>query len=197
MNLNCVYLNCVYLNCIYLNCASIASRPCGPAGWLVLLLKKVGDVETNPGTATTHKQVWICDICHRQIHGRKQISIWCNMIEHWLHPRCTGIRLVQYTDTWTGLLHKDSRLATYTDITPPNPPKPWPRPPIHSPNTTHTTATQTPTHVLHSPCCCCCCSLPTPFTIASGGVISSRIWSTSQILRPSGQRCSHSGGVCP
>ena len=25
-----------------------ASRPCGPAGWLVLLLIKAGDVETNP-----------------------------------------------------------------------------------------------------------------------------------------------------
>ena len=29
-----------------------ASRPCRPAGWLALLLTKVGDVETNPGPAT-------------------------------------------------------------------------------------------------------------------------------------------------
>ena len=29
-----------------------ACRPCGPAGWLALLLTKVGDVETNPGPTT-------------------------------------------------------------------------------------------------------------------------------------------------
>ena len=45
--------------------------PCRPAGWLALLLIKAGDVEINPGPTTTRKQVWICDICHRQIHGRK------------------------------------------------------------------------------------------------------------------------------
>ena len=27
----------------------LACRPCGPAGWLALLLTKAGDVETNPG----------------------------------------------------------------------------------------------------------------------------------------------------
>ena len=32
---------------------------CGPAGWLVLLLTKVGDVETNPGPTTLNKKVWI------------------------------------------------------------------------------------------------------------------------------------------
>ena len=30
-----------------------------------------------------------------------------------------------------------------------------------------------------------------------GGVRCSRLWSTSQLLRPSGQQCSHSGVVCP
>ena len=39
-----------------------ASRPCGAAGWLSLILTKAGDVETNPGPTTSHKQVWICDI---------------------------------------------------------------------------------------------------------------------------------------
>ena len=39
------------------------------------VLIKARDVETNPGATTTHKQVWICDICHTKIHGRKQISI--------------------------------------------------------------------------------------------------------------------------
>ena len=69
-----------------------ACRPCGPAGWLALLLTKAGDVETNPGPTTLNKKVWICDICHKQIHVRKQISIRCNMIEHWVHLRCAGIR---------------------------------------------------------------------------------------------------------
>ena len=37
-------------------------------GWMFLI--KAADVETNPGPTTTHKQVWIRDICHKQIHGR-------------------------------------------------------------------------------------------------------------------------------
>ena len=40
---------------------------CRPAGWLALLLKKDGDVETIPVPTTTHKQVWIYDIGHKQI----------------------------------------------------------------------------------------------------------------------------------
>ena len=59
--------------------------------------KKAADVETNPGPITTHKQVWIFDIYHKQIHGRKQISIRCNRIEYWMHLRCAGIRQAQYT----------------------------------------------------------------------------------------------------
>ena len=53
----------------------VASRPFGPAGCFVLLLIKAGDVETNPGPTTSHKLVWIGDICYKQIHVRKQISI--------------------------------------------------------------------------------------------------------------------------
>ena len=89
------------------------SRPCGPAGWLALLLTKSGDVKTNPGPTTSHKRVWICDICYKQIHVRKQISIRCNRIEHWVHLRCAGIRQAQYTDTWTCHLHRkpDSHLT--------------------------------------------------------------------------------------
>ena len=63
-----------------------ASWPCGPAGWLALLLIKADDVETNPEPTTTHKQFWICDIYHKQIHCRKKISIRCNWIEHWVPP---------------------------------------------------------------------------------------------------------------
>ena len=70
----------------------LACRPCGPAGWLALLLTKADDVETNPGPTTLNKKVWICDICHQQIHVRKQISIRCNSIERWVHLRCAGTR---------------------------------------------------------------------------------------------------------
>ena len=129
------------------------SRPYGPAGWLALQLLKAGYVETKPGPTTTHKKVWICDICHRQIHIRKQISIRCNRIVHWVHLRGAGIHRAQYADTWTYHLHIKSRLPTHTDITPPNPPRPWTKPPTHStPNTTHTTTTQTQKQVSHSPC---------------------------------------------
>ena len=54
-----------------------APLQCGPAGWMALLLTKAGDVETSPGPTTSHKRVWICDICYKQIHVRKQISIRC------------------------------------------------------------------------------------------------------------------------
>ena len=50
--------------------------------------------------------VWICGICHKQIHVRKQISIRCNRIEHWVNLRCAGIRQAQYTYTWTCHLHR-------------------------------------------------------------------------------------------
>ena len=121
-----------------------ASWLCGPAGWLALLLIKSGDVESNPGPTTTHKQVWIYDICHKQIHGRKQISIRCNRIEHWVHLRCAGIRQEQYTDTWTCHLHRESGLTTHTDIAPLQPSRPWskpPPPPTTRPQPKHTSKT--------------------------------------------------------
>ena len=117
---------------------SWTSRPCRPAGWLALLLTKAGDVQTNPGPTTTTKRVWICDICdicYKQIHVRKQISIRCNRIERWVHLRCAGIRQTQYTDTWTCHLHRESILTTHTDITPPHPSRPWSKLHTHSPPT--------------------------------------------------------------
>ena len=104
------------------------TRPRRPAGWLALLLIKASDVETNPDPTTTHKQVWIWDIHNKEIHGRKQVSIRCNRIEHWVHLRCAGIRLGQYTDTWTCHLHKESGLTTHIDITPHHPSRPWSKP---------------------------------------------------------------------
>ena len=101
-------------------------------------------VETNPGLTTLNKKVWICDICHKQIHVRKQISIRCNRIEHWVHLRCAGICQAQYTDTWTCHLHKESRLTPHTDITPPHRSRPLSKPPTHSPPTP-----PTPPHPKH------------------------------------------------
>ena len=135
--------------------------------------KKAGDVETNPGPTTLNKKVWICDICHKQIHVRKQISIRCNRIEHWVYLRCAGIRQAQYTDTWTCHLHRESRLTPHTDITPPHRSRPWSKPPTHSlptpptpPQPKHRHMSNTPpvptglvklkpNSFIHSPPCCC------------------------------------------
>ena len=100
-----------------------------------LLLTKAGDIETNPDPTNSNKRVWICVICYKQIHVRKQISIRCDRIEHWVHLRCAGIRQAQYTDTWTCHLHRESRLTTHTDITPPHLSRSWSKPPTHSPPT--------------------------------------------------------------
>ena len=72
----------------------------------------------------SNKHVSIYDICYKQIHVRRQISIMCNRIEHWVHLRSSGIRQAQYTDTKTCHLHRESRLTTHTDITPPLPSRP-------------------------------------------------------------------------
>ena len=49
-------------------------------------------------------------------------------------------------------------------------------------------------HPTRFPVCCC---LPTPMTLASGGVRCSRFWSTSQLIYPSGHQLHYSSGVCP
>ena len=129
-----------------------ACRPCGPAGWLALLLTKAGDVETNPGPTTLNKKVWICDICHKEIYVRKQISIRCNRIEHWVHLRCIRYppsTIHRYLD-----LPSTQRIQTHTshrhNTTPSLPTlvqAPYPLPTY----TTHATANKTQTHVQHSP----------------------------------------------
>ena len=126
-------------------------RPCRPAGWLALLLTKAGDVETNPGPTTLNKKVWICDICHKQIHVRKQISIRCNRIEHLVHLRCAGIRQAQYTDTWTCHLHRESRLTPHTDITPPHRSRTLVQTTTHSPPTPPTPPQPKHRHMSNTP----------------------------------------------
>ena len=121
-----------------------ASRPCGTAGWLALLLTQSEDGETNPGPTSFNKPVWICDICYKQIHVRKQISMSCNRIKPWVHLRCAGIRYAQYTDTRTYHLHRESRPTSHTDITPPHLYRPWSKPSTPSTPTPPTPPT-TPT----------------------------------------------------
>ena len=76
------------------------------------------------------------------------IQVGCNRIEHWVHLRCAGNRLAQYTDTWTCHLHTKSRLTTHTAITPSQPPRSWPKP--HPHRLHNTPASQA--DVQHSPC---------------------------------------------
>ena len=59
-----------------------ACRPCGPAGWLALLLTKAGDVETNPCPTTLNKKVWNYDICHKQTLKSTRLS----KIRRRIHP---------------------------------------------------------------------------------------------------------------
>ena len=126
------------------------TRPCGPTGWLALLLIKAGNVETNSGstTTTTRKQVWIFDICHRQIHVRMQISKNCKRIKPYVHIRCEGIHPAPYIDTWTCYLPKESRLTRHTDITQPSPSQTLVEAPTHSltipPQPKHSHASHTP-----------------------------------------------------
>ena len=115
-------------------------------GWLALLLIKAGNVKTNQGPTTSHKRVWICN---KQIHVRKQISIRCNRIEHWVHLRCAGICQAQYTYTWTCHLHRQSRLTYHKDKTPPS--RPLSKHPTHLQHPHHHNQNTRPT--LHSPCC--------------------------------------------
>ena len=129
-----------------------ACWPCWPAGWLALLLTKTGDVETNPGPTTLNKQVWICDICHKQIHVRKQISKGATV----LNTGCTSdVQVSAKHNTQIPGLPSTQRIQTHTphkhNSTPPLPTLvqvPYPLPTY----TTHTTATKTQTHVQHSPC---------------------------------------------
>ena len=112
-----------------------ACRPCGPAGWLALLLTKAGDVETNPGPTTLNKKVWI-DIHKVQQDWTLGAPQMCRYPPSTIH---------RYLD-----LPSTQRIQTHTlhrhNTTPPFPTlvqAPYPL----STYTSHTTATKTQTHV--------------------------------------------------
>ena len=130
-----------------------ACRPCGPAGWLALLLTKAGDVETNPGPTTLNKKVWICDICHKtntcqkaDIHKVQQ-DWTLGAPQMCRYPPSTIHRYLDLPSTQRIQTHTSHRHNT----TPPLP-TPVQAPYPLSTYTTHTTATKTQTHVQHSPC---------------------------------------------
>ena len=104
-------------------------RPCGPAlrsadlvaetrEYRGLLLLRAGDIETNPGPTRQTTQTWTCDLCNRTI-ARNQYSILCNsQPSHWIHKRCSSIRIEQYHNRWTCRLHPNSSQPQPTDNDP-------------------------------------------------------------------------------
>ena len=90
---------------------------------------KSGRCRDLPRSDNYTQQVYFCDICHKQIYGSKQISIRCNRFEHWVYLRCSGIRIAQYTYTWTYHLYKEYRFTTHTYIKSPTLPDP-----LHGPS---------------------------------------------------------------
>ena len=134
----------------------IASRPCGPAGWLARTrcssLKRAMSKLIQVRQSHTNMSGFIY-ICQRQIYGRMKISVRCKRIEHWVKLRSACICLAQYSDAWTCHLHMKSRLLRQRDITTPHPPRSGPKFPPTPPDTNHTPATQTETNVPHSPRC--------------------------------------------
>ena len=58
------------------------------------------------------KPTWTCDVCDKQIK-RNQTSIECNSADkHWIHLKCSEIKLKEYTQTWKCAKHKETISAT-------------------------------------------------------------------------------------
>ena len=99
-----------------------ASLPSLPAAWLVLLLTKTGDVESNPDPMTHTDRhtpvIWICDLCHKQIN-KKQTSIRCNHTHntHWVSLNYTHIKQQQYKPDWRCTIHTPTQNVTTTPNT--------------------------------------------------------------------------------
>ena len=69
-----------------------ASRPCGPAGRLAMLLIEAGDVETIPGSTTTHKQIFTNIIQMADKHNIPKGKIHSN---YRLLPYCIVCKITQ------------------------------------------------------------------------------------------------------
>ena len=103
------------------NCCANCVEPSRPhqLGPDIPLLWQAGHADGWHCSSNSNKRVCICDIYYKQIHVKKQIPIMCIKIQHWVHLRSSGIRQAQY------ILHRESRLTTHTDITPPHLSRPW------------------------------------------------------------------------
>ena len=78
--------------------------------WVPLLLLLGGDIEMNPGPPT-----YICRICN-QIINKRQTSILCNTkSKHWIHSKCSGIRLRDYNPSFICTRHRDNNQDSDSD----------------------------------------------------------------------------------
>ena len=92
---------------IYPSRAAVFSAGGYLSPWVPMLLLLGGDIERNPGPPT-----YICRICHLIINKR-QTSIQCNTkSKHWIHLKCSGIRLREYDQSFHCNLHLDHETST-------------------------------------------------------------------------------------
>ena len=93
------------------------SRLCGLAGLLALLLIKAGDVETNQVRQHhTYESGFAISAINKYILGSRYPCATG------LNTECTSeaqVSAKHNTHTWTCHLHRESRLTSQTDITPP------------------------------------------------------------------------------
>ena len=87
------------------NCSANYVEPSRPQQWVPDLpfIGQAGHTDRRDGSRCSSQTRVMSRLTH---YARKQISIRCNRIEHWVHLRCAGIRQAQYTDTWTCHLHR-------------------------------------------------------------------------------------------
>ena len=63
--------------------------------WVPKLLLLGGDIELNPGPPK-----YICRIC-KSIISKRQTSVQCNSVsKHWIHSKCSGILLREYSQSY-------------------------------------------------------------------------------------------------
>ena len=119
-------------------------------GWRCCSQKRVMSRPIQVRQLQTRKSGFVISAINKYM-SESRLSIRCNRIEHWVHLRCAGIRQAQYTDTWTCHLHRESRLTSHTDITPPHRYRPLSKPPTHSPPTPPTPPQPKHRHMSNTP----------------------------------------------
>ena len=78
--------------------------------WVPLLHLLGRYIEMNPGPPT-----YICRLCN-QIINKRQTSVLCNYnSKHWIHSKCSGIRLRDYNPSFTCTRHRDQNQDSDSD----------------------------------------------------------------------------------